>query len=152
MRNLIIFLATGFYLGYLPVAPGTWGSFLGILTYLFLLPLPTFHYALGMVGIFFLAVWVSGWAETLLSQKDSCVIVIDEVVGILVTMFLLPATWLSILLGFLFFRLFDIMKPAPAGFIDRKAGGGWGIVLDDVVAGIYGNVFVHFILYILNFE
>ncbi len=152
MRVLVIFLATGFYAGYLPVAPGTWGSLLGILTYLFLLPLSPFYYALAMVGIFFLAVWVSGLAETHLFQRDSHVIVIDEVVGILVTMFLLPPTWSAILLGFLFFRLFDIMKPAPAGFIDRKAWGGWGIVLDDAVAGIYANAAVYLVLYMLNLQ
>lgn len=100
------------------------------------------------VATVFLAIWASSWAENFFLRKDSPCIVIDEMAGLLVTMCLLPPTWLTILLGFLFFRLFDIIKPPPARFIEEKVKGGWGIVLDDVVAGIYGNGVIHFIYFI----
>jgi len=148
LRKLVIFFATGLYIGYLPIAPGTWGTLLGLLTYLLFSALPPLFYALATVATFFLAIWVSHWAEIYLSQKDSPHIIFDEVVGILVTMFLIPPTWLTILLGFLFFRLFDIMKPPPAGLINRKLKGGWGIVLDDAVAGIYGSIVGCFFYYL----
>ncbi len=148
MRFFIVLLATGFYSGYCPIAPGTCGTLLGILVYIFFSALSPFLYVLTTVATVFLAIWASSWAENFFLRKDSPCIVIDEMAGFLVTMCLLPPTWLTILLGFLFFRLFDIIKPPPARFIEEKVKGGWGIVLDDVVAGIYGNGVIHFIYFI----
>jgi phosphatidylglycerophosphatase A len=143
MKFFILFLATGFYSGYFPHVPGTLGTLVGIIVYIFLSPLPLFFYGITILAFIFLAIWVSGWAEAFLKQKDCPIIVIDEIAGLLVTMFLIPPKIETIVAGFLFFRLFDIMKPPPIGAIDQNVKGGWGIVLDDVIAGIYANLIVH---------
>ena len=92
---------------------------------------------------FFLAVWVSGRAEVVWKERDSPRIVIDEVVGYLIAMAFLPRTLTTVVGGFLFFRILDIIKPLPIGMIDRKMKGGLAIVLDDAVAGVYVNLLLH---------
>jgi len=87
-----------------------------------------------------LACYVSREAEIIFNEKDSSHIVIDEIVGFLFTMFLVSPTMLHILLGFVLFRIFDIVKPFPAGYVQDKFPGGYGVVSDDVVAGIYANI------------
>jgi len=82
-------------------------------------------------------VWVSGCAETLLGEKDASAIVIDEIAGMFLTYFILPITLTSLLIGFVFFRLFDILKPIPT--LERIPGG-WGVMLDDLFAGIMANL------------
>ena len=89
---------------------------------------------------------VAGRGEQIFGKKDCGIIVIDEVVGMLFTMFLLPPTLIYLFLGFLLFRVFDITKPFPARWIDRKVKGGTGIVLDDIVAGIYANLAVRLLM------
>ncbi|MBI4495864.1 MAG: phosphatidylglycerophosphatase A [Deltaproteobacteria bacterium] len=140
MRRLIICLASVGYSGYFPVAPGTAGTLAGVGIFLLLHPLPAALYLLFTAVLFLLACWIAGRAEVLLGQKDSPKIVIDEVVGLLVTLALLPRRPAAILGGFLFFRVFDIIKPPPAGIINRRMKGGLAVVLDDAVAGIYANL------------
>jgi phosphatidylglycerophosphatase A len=94
-----------------------------------------------------LALWAYGWAEIILQERDSPKIVIDEVVGYLTAMAFLPRTLTTVVGGFLFFRAFDIIKPYPIGFIDRNMKGGFAVVLDDVVAGVFVNFFLRAIQY-----
>ncbi|OGP12553.1 MAG: hypothetical protein A2055_01645 [Deltaproteobacteria bacterium GWA2_47_9] len=140
---LFVFLASGGFVGYSPVAPGTAGSLLGIILYIplsFLLPI---HYGVFLLLVSLLSFKIAGEAERFFGKKDCRVIVIDEVVGVFFTMFLFPPTLFYLSAGFLLFRVFDIVKPFPAGWIDRKISGGTGVVLDDIVAGIYANISLH---------
>lgn len=93
---------------------------------------------------------IAGEAERIFGKKDCRVIVIDEVVGVFFTMFLFPPTLFYLIAGFLLFRVFDILKPFPAGWIDRKISGGPGVVLDDIVAGIYANLSLHMLTVLWN--
>jgi len=147
MCKLILFFATGFYSGYTPVAPGTAGSVVGLaLAWGVTVPLaqrsPLAALAL-IAALFAGGCWLSGRAEELLHQHDSSHIVIDEVVGMALTMYLCPASWIAFVAGFALFRLFDILKPEPAGFIDRRMRGGVAVMLDDVAAAIYANLLLH---------
>lgn len=140
MRFAVLLLATGFYSGRIPFAPGTFGSLLG-------LPVAYLLSGLGAAGavaatalLCLAAVGIAGRAEALLGTKDAPAIVIDEVAGMAVGLAGLPVTPLHALGGFVLFRLGDILKPFPARWIDRRLGGGAGIVLDDVAAGVYTNL------------
>jgi len=139
-RGLIVFLATGAYSGYFPFMPGTVGTVVGILFFimfsLFSLPL----YLLTTVAFIALAVWVSERAERIFAKKDASEIVIDEIAGFLVTMAVVPAGWKYVAAGFVLFRVFDIWKPYPANRINERMSGGAGVVLDDIVAGLYANL------------
>lgn len=140
MNRLILVLATVGYLGYLPFAPGTAGTGAGILVFLLFSSFTPAAYLWGTGILFVFACWVAGRAEAILGQKDSPRIVIDELVGYLVTMAFLPCSPATAAGGFLFFRLLDIIKPPPAGFIERRMHGGLAVVLDDAVAGVYANL------------
>lgn len=122
--------------GRFPVAPGTFGTLLAIPLYLALARVPAGAYLLGVALLALLAVWVCGIAERRRPHDDAS-IVLDEMVGYLVAMSAAPAGWTWVIAGFLLFRLFDIWKPYPIRRIDRAVGGGFGTVLDDVVAGAY---------------
>jgi phosphatidylglycerophosphatase A len=148
VRKLILFLASGFYTGYAPFAPGTAGSVVG-LALAWSVTVPLEHRsplaALGLIAALFVGgCWLSERAEKLLDQHDSSHIVIDEIVGMALTMYLCPAAdWIAFGAGFALFRLFDILKPEPAGLIDRRMRGGIAVMLDDVVAAIYANLVLH---------
>ena len=147
MDRLFMTIATGFGAGYLPKAPGTWGSLLALPLHFFLRQLAPNHYALALGGIFFIAVITAGQAEKILDRKDPGVIVIDEVIGMLITLIGAPNNPLIWLLGFLIFRFFDIFKPYPIRIIDQRINGGMGIVLDDVLAGIYSCIVLQIFCY-----
>src|SRR3989338_7482754 len=140
IQKIVLFLATGAGSGYLPWMQGTAGSLVGILLYYSLRSMPRGPYLAFVVAFFFLAVWASGLAEVIFGSKDPQRIVIDEVVGMLVTLALLPFSWWTVLVGFVLFRLFDIWKPFPARLLQDRLPGGWGVVGDDVMAGIYANI------------
>lgn len=140
MRKVILFFATAAGAGYSPWAPGTMGSLVGLLLYVPLSRLPFHLYLVTLLGLIFLAVWVSAIAEVLLKQKDAQKIVIDEVVGILVSLAFLPVSWMNLLIGFVLFRLFDAWKPFPVRLCQDRLPGGWGVVMDDVMAGVYANL------------
>ncbi len=139
-RKIIECLATGFYLGKIPKAPGTWGTLLGIPVVLLLKLGSPGAYMIGAVALLLFSVAVCELHETLTGAHDSGQVVIDEVVGFVITMTWLPATAPFFLAAFVVFRFFDILKPFPIGLIDKKIRGGLGTVLDDVVAGLVGNV------------
>jgi len=135
-----MFIATGFYSGYLPKAPGTWGSLVGLLLFFLLHTLTLQIYLAVVAGIFVLGTFAAGEAEKIMDRKDPGLVVIDEIVGILITMIAIPATPLAMALGFILFRIFDIWKPFPIRLIDQRFHGGLGIMLDDIVAGIFSLV------------
>ena len=135
-----MFIATGFYSGYLPKAPGTWGSLVGLLLFFLLHTLNLQIYLAVVAAIFVLGTFAAGEAEKIMDRKDPGLVVIDEIVGILITMIAIPATPLAMALGFILFRIFDIWKPFPIRLIDQRFHGGLGIMLDDIVAGIFSLV------------
>ncbi|WP_306534084.1 phosphatidylglycerophosphatase A [Geobacter sp.] len=146
MRGFVVCAASWFGTGFFPVASGTVGTLGAIPLYLVLAQLPLWLYLTTLVPFFFLASWVSGAAEREFGEKDSGKIVIDEVIGFLITMAGVSADWRSIVIGFLLFRFFDIVKVPPARYFDQQVKNGYGVVLDDVVAGLYACAALHVIL------
>jgi len=139
-----IWIATVAGAGYFPLAPGTIGSLVGVGVVAGLAQLPLHHAAaIGLLAaasavIFFPGVWAAGEAEKYFGRTDPGQVVVDEVVGQMLTFLLLPhATWIWLVGGFFLFRAFDIIKPFPARQAERFPRG-WGIMLDDVIAGLYG--------------
>jgi phosphatidylglycerophosphatase A len=153
MRSLIIFFATGIYSGYAPVAPGTAGSIVGLLLiWIFFGPLWMRSPALCLVLfvlLFAIACWISDRAERIFEEHDSSKIVIDEVLGMAATMFGNPLTFPYLMLGFLIFRVFDVIKPWPASWFDRNLRNGAGVMLDDLAAAIYANIVLQVIARLL---
>lgn len=140
LNKLMIFVATGFYAGYIPIAPGTAGSLIGIGLYLLLNGFSTAYYLLIISFLFIFGVYISNETEALFKKRDPSQVVFDEIIGMLVTMILLPAKSGWLVAGFFLFRFFDILKPYPIRNIEKRFNGGLGIMLDDVAAGIYANV------------
>jgi phosphatidylglycerophosphatase A len=135
-----MFLATGCYVGRIPIAPGTFGSLLAILPCFLLSDLPLVV-TVGIIFVFIcFAVWVAKAAEEILKAQDPGCIVIDEMAGMMVTLAGLPFDVLTVVSGFFVFRILDIIKPFPIRTAERHFSGGTGVVLDDVIAGIVGNV------------
>lgn len=143
MKKFIRFLSSGCYLGYLPFIPGTFGCLWGIPLFLLLSQYNKIIIIVVLVVFIFCAIVISQRAEELFGERDSRKIVIDEIVGYLVGMFAIPFKWKYVLGGFILFRLFDILKPIPIRTIDKQLKGGLGIVMDDVVAGIYTNLTIY---------
>jgi phosphatidylglycerophosphatase A len=150
MDRLMMFIATGAGSGNLPVAPGTWGSAVGVLLWLLLSRLGSMPYFAVIGVLFIIGVFCAGAAEKIVDQGDPAIVVIDEIVGQLIALSLIPATPLTIFAGFLLFRFFDIVKPFPVGWIDQHLHGGLGIMLDDVVAGLYALLVLHLGLWLLK--
>ena len=143
MDKIIMFLATGFYSGNLPKAPGTWGSLVALVPWFFMrnLPLPTY---LGTLAILFvIGCILAGSAEKILDQADAGPIVIDEFVGMFITLSAAPNHPAAWILGFLLFRVFDVFKPFPCSWFDQHIHGGFGIMMDDVIAGLYALLSLH---------
>lgn len=145
-------LATGFGCGYSPYAPGTVGSLVGVLLYLPLNGLFAFWINVLIVsGLFVVGVYFSGLAERALQERDSRVIVIDEIHGMFLTLLLIPGQT-YILAAFILFRALDILKPFPAGWMERKMKGGWAIMMDDVIAAVYTIFILHEFDLLLDFS
>jgi phosphatidylglycerophosphatase A len=142
----VVLLATGCYAGYVPIAPGTFGTLVAIPLCYVLSMVGPFQGLLSIAMFSGFAVWISGEAEKIFDKKDSGLIVIDEMAGLMATLFLIPWSAKSMVTGFLLFRIMDIAKPFPIRRIEQKARGGWGVVGDDIVAGIYANVILRIIL------
>ncbi|MBM3262270.1 MAG: phosphatidylglycerophosphatase A [candidate division Zixibacteria bacterium] len=147
MNTVAVFLATGCYAGYAPKAPGTVGSLVGVALAYVLTFLSWPVYAIVAIFGVATAIYVSGAAEKRFGH-DGRQIVIDEIIGMVVTMAFLPSSWLSFLLGFVFFRAMDIIKIFPANWA-QKLPGGIGVVADDLVAALYAHFLVRFTLMLL---
>lgn len=133
-------LALGFGTGLVPVAPGTFGTLAGLVLYLPARRLPLVPYLLVTLAGLALGIWLCGRCARRLGQPDHPAIVWDEVVGFFVTMTAAPAGGGWLVAGFVLFRFFDILKPWPVAVLDRRVGGGLGIMLDDVLAGVYAGL------------
>ena len=147
--NPIHFLAFGLGSGAAPVAPGTFGTLAGMIIYLFLPTMDPFVYAIGIVIAAVLGVWLCGKTSSDLGVHDHGGIVWDEFVGYWITMFMAPTGIQWVLIGFVLFRLFDIIKPWPIKWIDQKVHGGLGIMLDDVIAGILAALCLQAVVFAL---
>ena len=148
MRRLILLLASNGGLGYAPVASGTFGTLAGIPIFWLFARLPAPLWLLTWVTLVALSCWVAEAAGRIFGVADDGRIVIDELVGYLATVALLPFSWPAALLGFFWFRLFDILKPPPASWFDRHWKNGVGVVFDDVMAGIYAAVALRLTLHL----
>jgi len=146
-RWLVLLLASNGGLGYAPVVPGTVGTLAGIPVFFLVSRLSPSAYILGWLALLALSFWVADRAGRLYGVADDGRIVIDELVGYLVTVAFLPFSWGSAIGGFLLFRIFDIIKVFPASWFDRRMKNGVGVVMDDVVAGFYGAMVLRLILY-----
>ncbi len=139
IEKSVYFFATGCYTGRIPFAPGTFGTLFGLIPCFFFSKIILPAAILLSVIFIFISIFIAGSAEKILKQKDPGCIVIDEVAGIIVTFLGIQFNFLSVVAGFVIFRILDIWKPFPIGSVEKKLSGGTGIVLDDVVAGIIGN-------------
>jgi phosphatidylglycerophosphatase A len=137
--------ATFFYLGRAPLMPGTIGT-LGAIPLVYLFSQAGIYGYMGLtLVLIFWAIRVADQYEQMVQNHDSKEVVIDEVVGFLITMFWLPHTWQAFLAGFVLFRALDIIKPFPINILDRRAQGGFGVVVDDLVAGVIANIALQFV-------
>lgn len=135
-RNPIHFAAFGFGAGAIKIAPGTCGTLVAIPLYILLQDLPLLMYISITVALFLLGIWLCQVTTRDLGVHDHAGIVWDEIVGYLITMVAAPTGWMWVVLGFALFRLFDIWKPWPINLLDRQVKGGFGVMIDDVLAGI----------------
>ncbi len=140
LKNPVHLLAFGFGSGLAPVAPGTFGTLAAVPPYLLLARLPLAAYLAVLAGVILAGVWICGRTSRDLGVHDHGGIVWDEFAGFFVTMTAAPQGAFWVAAGFLLFRLFDILKPWPIGWLDRRVKGGVGIMLDDLLAGLYGWV------------
>ncbi|HMB15470.1 MAG TPA: phosphatidylglycerophosphatase A [Pelovirga sp.] len=145
-----IFFATNGGLGYAPVAPGTFGTLAGIPAFYYLSCVPGLLQFVILVAVIALSVFICQCAGSYFGEADDGRIVIDELAGYLVTVAFLPFTWETALLAFFWFRLFDILKPPPIGYIDRSFKNGFGVTFDDVLAGVYAAVAVRLCLVLFS--
>ena len=140
MTRLAVFLATVAYCGYFPIAPGTAGSAAGLLVYLLVAWAGSPIVEVAAIALVFAAgAWAATHAERFFGGIDPGPVVIDEVLGMLITLAFIPAGWQAMLAGFFLFRVFDVIKPFPADRLE-KFHGGFGIMADDAMAGVYANL------------
>ena len=149
LRNPMQFLAFGFGSGLSPKAPGTAGTLVAIPIYLLIADLSLLHYTLFIAVTSLLGIWICGVASRQLNVHDHPGIVWDEFVGYWITMWAVPADWSWIIAGFVAFRVFDIVKPWPISVLDRRVGGGLGIMVDDMLAGVMACITVHIAMWLV---
>ena len=146
LANPAHFLSFGFGSGYMPVAPGTFGTLAAIPVFLLLSQFQPVIYGVILILMSLAGIWLCGYTSHTLGVHDHKAIVWDEVVGYLLTMMMVPPTLINICVGFMLFRLFDIWKPWPINLLDKNLHGGLGIMLDDVVAGIFAAFIMQLLL------
>ena len=148
MRRLGLFIATCGYIGFVPVAPGTFGSAAGLLVFAAVRSSGSQAVeVLTIVALFLIGIWSSTEAEHHFGGIDPAPVVMDEVVGMLITLAFLPVNWIGALVGFLVFRVLDVYKPWPAARFERLQGG-LGVMADDGMAAVYGNLVMRALLLI----
>jgi phosphatidylglycerophosphatase A len=149
LRRLGVFIATCAHVGYAPVAPGTFGSAVGLVIYYLVRRQGSTMVELATIGVILLVgLWAATEAEHHFGGIDPGPVVIDEVIGMLITLALIPVTVAGAVTGFLIFRVLDVVKPWPARRLEHLPGG-FGIVLDDVMAGVYGNLIMMVLVRVL---
>jgi phosphatidylglycerophosphatase A len=148
MRRLAVLVCSFGYVGFFPIAPGTAGSAAGVVVYLICRGLGLPHFELPLiVALFVVGVLAGGAAEKALGGVDPGPVVIDEVMGMLMTLFLIPVNWVGLILGFVLFRIFDVIKPYPARRFEQFPGG-LGMMADDAMAAVYANLLLHAVYYL----
>lgn len=147
MKNPVHFLAFGFGSGLAPKAPGTFGTLAALPVWWLAAQLPLWGYVVVLLAVIAVGPYLCGRTAEDLGVHDHGGIVWDEIAGFLLTMLLVPVSWYTALAGFLLFRLFDIAKPWPIGWLDRQVEGGTGIMVDDLVAGLYALGCLHLLLW-----
>lgn len=146
LSNPVHFLALGFGSGLLKPAPGTWGTLAAVPVYLALInfyPSGLLAWSLMLLFGFIIGVYLCGKTATDVGVHDHGAIVWDEIIGFLITMTLISPSWQNIVLGFALFRVFDIVKPWPIKLLDKHVHGGFGIMIDDVLAGVFAWVLLY---------
>ena len=149
MKHPAHFCALGFGSGLSPRAPGTAGTVVGVILYSGLQFLPLVWYIASVVLIILAGIWICDVTARDLGVHDHPAIVWDEIAGLLVSLILAPSGWEWVLLGFVLFRCFDILKPWPICLADEKLRGGFGIMLDDIIAGFFSLICLQLIHYLL---
>jgi len=149
VTRLAVFIATAGYSGYFPIAPGTVGSAVGLLVYGLVWwtgskPLE----GVLIAALFAVGVWAGTIAERYFGGVDPGPIVMDEVVGMLITLAFIPVGWSGALAGFFLFRIFDVIKPYPAGRFEALHGG-LGVMADDAMAAVYANLSLRLVMWLL---
>jgi phosphatidylglycerophosphatase A len=149
VTRLAVFIATVGYCGYFPIAPGTVGSAAGLLVYLLVWSTHSHVVEVAVIAALFAAgVWAGTTAEQYFGGIDPGPVVIDEVAGMLITLAFIPVGWSGALAGFLLFRVFDVIKPYPAGRFEQLHGG-LGVMADDAMAAVYANVCLRIVMWLL---
>jgi phosphatidylglycerophosphatase A len=149
VTRLAVFVATVAYCGYFPVAPGTVGSAAGLVFYALVWWTGSWAVEAGLIlAVFAAGVWAGTTAERFFGGIDPGPIVIDEVVGMLITLAFIPVGWSAALAGFVLFRIFDVIKPYPADQFERLHGG-LGVMADDAMAGVYANISLRLVIWLL---
>ncbi len=144
MTRVALAIATAGGVGYVPVAPGTFGSLIGLLVWA-LLPPTALAQATAIAGVFAIGAWSGTVAERHFKATDPAPVVIDEVLGMLVTLFLIPVGWGGAIAAFVLFRIFDVIKPYPANRLELLHGG-FGVMADDGMAAVYANLSLRVLL------
>ena len=147
MQKRIKFITSFFYLGHSPYMPGTMGSLGGLLVYS-LVKNNEILYAFVILFLFMLGMIFAGEAERIYKRKDAKMIVIDEACGMLLALFVVPYSLFAVILGFFIFRILDVLKPPPAKRLERLTGA-MGIMFDDIIAAIYTNLILQFLLRVI---
>jgi phosphatidylglycerophosphatase A len=149
VTRFAVFVATVGYCGYFPIAPGTVGSAAGLVVYALVWWVHSPGLETGLIlGLFALGIWAGTTAERYFGGIDPGPIVIDEVVGMLITLAFIPVGWSAALAGFVLFRIFDVIKPYPAGRFERLHGG-LGVMADDAMAAVYANLSLRVLMWML---
>ena len=147
LKNPLHFLSLGFGSGLMPKAPGTFGTLAAIPVYLLMSELSLVFFIAITTVITLLGIYLADYTSKALGVHDHSGIVIDEIAGYLITMIAVPFDWMWIITGFVLFRIFDILKPWPISWLDKRVQGGFGIMIDDVLAGVFSLLCLHLIIY-----
>ena len=152
LKNPVHFLALGFGSGLIKPAPGTWGTLAAVPVYWVLATLPISVFLLVILIGFAVGIYLCGKTASDVGVHDHGAIVWDEFIGFWIAMIAIPFNWVNVLIGFILFRIFDIIKPWPIKVLDQKVHGGFGIMIDDVIAGVFACIILHLLQPVLGFS